>query len=50
MKILAKSDKILKPLIFDITNFAKGMGQSEVFMQYAMALVQHQRKNNVQTI
>jgi hypothetical protein len=46
MQIFGTTDKILKPIINDIVNISKGLGQTEVFMQYAMALAHRERNLN----
>jgi hypothetical protein len=46
IQIIANSEKVLKPIINDIVNISKGLGQTEVFMQYAMALAHRERNLN----
>ena len=43
MQSFGITDKVLKPIINDIVNISKGLGQTEVFMQYAMALAHKER-------
>jgi hypothetical protein len=43
MQSFGITDKVLKPIINDIVNISKGLGQTEVFMQYAMALAHRER-------
>jgi len=46
IQMCATTDKVLKPIINDIVNVSKGLGQTDVFMQYAMALAHKERSLN----
>jgi hypothetical protein len=40
-------EKNAKPLLNDIVNISKGMGQTESLIQYAMALAHFERKQKI---